>query len=101
MTNDQLRAYLDGLAALSAAHDLMLDSYGLRLCVAPPCSPGLGGYIAAPRDDGIAEIHPYGPGSGAGAAIASRDVSRLTAHQRLGLEATFLRIQHILREREP
>ena len=87
MTTDQLRTYLDGLAALSAAHSLMLDSSGLRLCVGPACSPGLGGYIAAPRGDGVAEIYPYGPGSGAGAALASRDVSRLTAHQRLELEA--------------
>jgi hypothetical protein len=106
---DVVSAYLDDLAAITAARGLMLDAYKCRLGPLPAGASPFGGYAALRCGGDLDgrywwEVHPYQARSVLDPApvvddrrAASMDVARLTEHQRLELVAALQRIRDILR----
>ena len=60
-TNERVRAFLDGLAALTTTHGLVLDVYQGTICLdpVPADSRSFGGYAAAHRSGNYWEVYPF------------------------------------------
>jgi hypothetical protein len=104
-TPDQIQDFLDDLAALTAAHGLVLDGdvggY-MSLDPLPDSNTSYGGYVATLRGHNDAtgwwEIGVYEAGLPIREdSIASIDITRIPAHRRLALRAALERVRAILR----
>jgi hypothetical protein len=105
---DLISVFLDDLAALTAAHGIVLDTYRGQLC-AYPVPPGrrtCGGYAAALRPGDYWEVFPYEAGtmsSGSGEPnerMVSVEISSVSAHQRVALRAALKRARDVLRRQD-
>jgi hypothetical protein len=106
-TPEQIRAFLDDLAALTAAHGLVLDGDASGHMSLDPIagSVSYGGYCARIRQHesgarwwevGVAEAGVRSDRW----PVQSVDVKTLLAHQRLEIEKAVRRVREILREGE-